>query len=105
LSPLLWFYFLLLSYLNNPAKQITDAEIANKWVTTVAERIKLDVLSSNSMRYKRKATPRATVLKTWGKLLQINDIRGLRKSNVTRFLVGIKGRLPERLPPEPHTTG
>jgi len=59
----------------------------------VAERIKLDILSSDSQKYKCKATPRKTVLATWGPLLNVTDIGELRKSDVTRFLVGIKDPL------------
>jgi len=38
----------------DPSKKITETEIVNRWVKMVAERIKLDILSSDSQKYNAK---------------------------------------------------
>jgi len=79
-----------------PNEVVTDAEAANKWVAILENRIKLDIISSDSRRYKRKAMPFHLVKKTWGKLLNSANEGRLRQKDVTGLNSANEGRLRQK---------
>ncbi|KIJ43848.1 hypothetical protein M422DRAFT_169184, partial [Sphaerobolus stellatus SS14] len=64
-------------------------EVTSKWRSVMSKQIQFKIIASNSGRFRNKAIPFKLVEKTWGKLLNTANLRGLRMRDITRFLVGI----------------
>ncbi|KIJ37164.1 hypothetical protein M422DRAFT_134084, partial [Sphaerobolus stellatus SS14] len=49
----------------NPELRITDHEVKNRWRKLMSTRIHMDILCSDTTRYKKKATQFSVVQRTW----------------------------------------
>ncbi|KAG1859488.1 hypothetical protein C8R48DRAFT_748606 [Suillus tomentosus] len=75
-----------IKYCDNPELYHTKREVYNRWLKSINNRLKMDKLLTDTMRYGKKATKIDKVLRTWSGILPNNWIR---QSGV---LVGPPGR-------------
>jgi len=68
----------------------THTEVVSKWVQTIGQCIHLDILSTDTKHYRRKATSIKVVEQTWNKILSSDNIKGLQFTDITGVLVGIR---------------
>jgi hypothetical protein len=79
---------------DNPEKMFSEAEIRNRWLTVINQRLTLDRFLTDRTRYGKKALRTQTVLNTWSDVL-------MDKKSLPRNWIGQSGVLVGMRPLRP----
>ena len=70
-------------------------EITNKWLLSLNNRLKTDIIQTNAHKFGARTLPEKVVLKTWSGVLQDNEILPTNWVRQAGGLVGIEVRRPQ----------